>query len=279
MARLAAIFFLTRPVNCLITALSVGVGALTGNGLPLTLPVLGAAISAVLVTAAGNAFNDALDLEIDRINRPERPLAAGRLSQGTALGAAALMALAGGLLAGTVSPVHLLLASAVIAGLAGYTLWLKGTVLWGNLVVAALAAAAFPYGALAVGDWGRSWIPAGLAFLFHLGREIVKDLEDLKGDQALGLRTLPLRWGVGRAALIASAIYLLLIGFTFLPWIAGIYPWPYLLGVCLVDLLVLYVLTCLGRLKACLADDRLGRLLKVGMLLGLSAIGVGELSR
>ena len=278
MHRFTALFILTRPVNCLLTALSVGVGALTAGVCPSLTPVLLAACTAALITAAGNAFNDVIDLEVDRINRPTRPLPAGLLSLRTARLAALLLSLTGWILAWLLSPVHVLIASVVIAGLFFYSMYLKNSVLWGNVSIGFIAAAAFPYGALAAGAWGRSWIPAGFALLFHVGREIVKDIEDVEGDRARNVQTLPLRRGRPQAGLIASTIYLFLIGFTLLPWITDLYSWAYLGPVCLVDLLVIYVLVCLYHRRAALTDDRLGRLLKVGMLLGLLAIAAGELT-
>jgi geranylgeranylglycerol-phosphate geranylgeranyltransferase len=274
-----SLFALARPLNCLITALSVGVGALTSASALVSLPLLLAALSAALVTGAGNAFNDAIDIDIDRINRPDRPLPAGRLTRRTAFVETLLLGLAGLLLAALISPFHLAVAGGVIGLLITYSIYLKNSVLWGNIAIGIVAAAAFPYGALAVAETGRSWIPAGFALLFHLGREIVKDIEDVEGDRSLGLRTLPLRWGCRTAARVAYVIYLFLIIFTLLPWIAGIYGSLYLGAVLLVDLLLLFALFRLHRQHAALSDDSLGRLLKAGMFLGLAAIVLGELAR
>lgn len=275
----APFFTLTRPLNCLITALSVFVGALTAAMPPFPLTILAAALSAALVTGAGNAFNDAIDIEIDRVNRPRRPLPAGLLSRRAAACEALVLALAGWILSFAISPLHGALAGIVIGGLIIYSISLKNSTLWGNICVALIASVAFPYGALTTGDPGRSWIPAGFAFSFHLGREIVKDIEDVEGDRTRGDRTLPLRWGSQRAAHLASFIYLFLIAFTLFPWISGIYGFAYLIPVALVDLLVLFVLFRLRASRARLSDATLGQILKVGMFLGLLAIVTGELFR
>ena len=83
MQTLRALFDFARPINGLITALSVAVGGLCAQG-PLTDAVLLAALSAVWINAAGNAFNDLIDVDIDLINRPQRPLPAGRITLRTA---------------------------------------------------------------------------------------------------------------------------------------------------------------------------------------------------
>ena len=154
--------------------------------------------------------------------------------------------------------------------LAFYSLSLKNSLLWGNVLVAFVGAIAFPYGALAAGDLGRSWIPALFAFLFHLGREIVKDIEDVAGDQIRGERTLPLAWGRTQAAVLAAFVYLVLVGL-----LGCRFSWT---STCALRARIATG-PCLGRLRplalyrqrAILADDRLGRLLKVGMFLGLVA--------
>jgi geranylgeranylglycerol-phosphate geranylgeranyltransferase len=269
---------LPRPLNGLITMLSVAVGALMAGISPLSFPALVAAFSAGLINGAGNAFNDLMDQDIDRINRPGRPLPSGRLSPRSAALESLVLALAGCSLAWYLGPVHGLLALAVSTLLVIYSIYLKNSMLWGNITIGALSAVAFPYGALVSGGMGRSWIPAVFALLFHLGREIVKDIEDMEGDRLRGERTLPLRQGRGPAAWVATAVYLVLIAFTWIPWAIEVYGMVYVLAVSSVDGLLLYALFQLHRRGAQLSDDRLGRLLKAGMLLGLLAILAGELA-
>lgn len=217
-----------------------------------------------------------MDIDIDRINRPLRPLPSGRLSPNAAQRQSLLLALAGCTLAFWLSAWHGLIALVVAVLLAIYSVSLKNSRLWGNVLVAFVGAIAFPYGALAAGDIGRSWIPALFAFLFHLGREIVKDIEDIAGDQIRGERTLPLSWGRAQAAALVALVYLLLVGFTWMPFFMGLYGVLYALALMPVYALIGCVLWQLYRQRAVLTDDRLGRLLKVGMFLGLGAIVVGE---
>lgn len=275
---LRALVLLPRPLNCLITALSVGVGALAAGGAPVWPPaVWWAALAAALIAGAGNTLNDVADLEIDRTNRPQRPLPAGHLGRRTALLQSLGLALAGNGMAWGLGPGLGGMALLVTAALALYDLWLKPTALWGNLLVSALAAAAFPFGALAAGQLGRAWIPAGFAFLFHLGREIIKDIEDMEGDLAQGARTLPLRAGEPLAARLAAGILLALAAFTWWPWLAGIYGWQYLAPVLGVDGLLLWAGWRLLGERTASPAAQLGSRLKWGMLLGLLAVVAGEL--
>ncbi len=276
MAQLSAFVLLPRPLNGLITALSVGIGALTADQAPAWSAILLAALSAALINGAGNAFNDLMDIDVDRINRPLRPLPAGRLSPNAARIESLLLSLAGCVLAFWLSLWHGLISLVVVVLLAIYSISLKHSLLWGNVLVAFVGAIAFPYGALAAGYIGRSWIPALFAFLFHLGREVVKDIEDVAGDQLRGARTLPLWWGRPQAGVLAGIVYVVLVGFTWMPFFTGIYGAFYALALLPVHALVGYVCWQLYRQRAVLTDDRLGRLLKVGMFLGLVAIVVGE---
>ena len=265
---------LLRPLNCCITAASVLIGAVAGGAVPPSPSVWLAVLAAALITGAGNAFNDLRDLEFDRINRPRRPLPSGRLTPRRAAVAAAASAAAGLGFAVGAGPVPGLIAAGTLAGLWLYSVGLKSTVLWGNLLVAFLAALAFPFGALAGGALGRSWIPAGFALLFHLGREIVKDVEDLEGDRARGVRTLALAVGAPKARWAAACVYALLTAGTVLPGYLGLYGWAYGAIVLLMDALLLIVMARFVR-----GDGGASRALRALMPLGLLAILAGELYR
>ena len=265
---------LLRPLNCCITAASVLIGAVAGGAVPPSPSVWLAVLAAALITGAGNAFNDLRDLEIDRINRPRRPLPSGRLTPRRAALVAAASAAAGLGCAVGAGPVPGLIAAGTLAGLWLYSARLKSTVLWGNLLVAFLAALAFPFGALAGGALGRSWIPAGFALLFHLGREIVKDIEDLEGDRSGGVRTLALAVGAPKARWTAVFVYALLTAGTVLPGCLGLYGWAYGAVVLPMDALLLVVLV---RLVS--GARGTSRALRALMPLGLLAILAGELYR
>ena len=235
-----------------------------------------AAASAALITGAGNVYNDLRDLEVDRVNRPHRPLPSGDISRRLAGVEAALMALSGWLLSWALGPWMWAISGAVILGLFLYSTCLKSSVLWGNLAVSAMAATAFPYGALAAGEIGRAWLPASFAFLFHCGREIVKDMEDAPGDQRRGVSTLALRLGPERAKAAATVVFVLLMAVTVVPWTLDLYGNAYLLVIGVLDILLLAVLVGMHRGRGEVTDQRLSRTLTYLMFLGLLAIVLGE---
>jgi len=268
---------LMRPVNGLIAFLSILLGAaVTGTVQPLW-RVLLAGLSGMLVGAGGNAINDAYDVEIDRVNKPWRPIPSGRVSRRQALSFALLLMAAGTLLAAPIGwpAVGVALAASLLLVL--YSARLKRTVLWGNLTVSLVSALAFIYGGLAVRRVREALIPAGFAFLFHLGREIVKDVEDMRGDRAGAAQTLPVVHGVRAAQAVVTAVFAVLIVATWLPYLAGVYDqdyfWIVLFGV---DTVLLYAIWAFWRSTEPAHLARLSNLLKADMLVGLLAIYLGR---
>ena len=135
---------------------------------------------------------------------------------------------------------------------------------------------AFLYGGIATGRPGPALVPACFAFLFHLGREILKDAQDEVGDRAAGARTLPAVVGVPGALRWAGLVFSILIAATPIPHLVGHYSLAYLIIVVFgVDFPLLYVIFSSQRNSS---PDHLGRLsllLKVDMWVGLVAILAG----
>ncbi|MCK4594095.1 geranylgeranylglycerol-phosphate geranylgeranyltransferase [bacterium] len=168
--------------------------------------LLAAGVALSLVAAGGYALNDRLDLSIDRINRPERPLPAGHLSPRAAVvfTVCAWAAAVGLTLLGP-GPGYFIVPFCIILS-AAYALKLKSTGLLGNLAVALMTSLALAYGSTAAGGLTRVLPMAALAFLVNLSREIYKDVEDLPGDSRAGARTLAVRLGSGPTRLVASSV-------------------------------------------------------------------------
>ncbi|MGB2697864.1 MAG: UbiA family prenyltransferase, partial [Candidatus Zixiibacteriota bacterium] len=111
-------------------------------------------------------------------------------------------------------------------------------------------------------------------FLFHLGREILKDIEDLKGDISSGAKTLPVVSGVNISLLLATIVFSGLIFLTFVPYYLKIFPILYLIIVLVMDLLLFYVMISMWRDQSKKNLGMLNGILKLGMILGLTAIFV-----
>ena len=268
---------LIRPVNCAITFLSVTVGAGMADDLFNPVRALTAALSAALIAGGGNALNDACDEATDRINRPYRPIPSGRVSRRASLRLATILFVVGGGLGLWLGALTACLALIATCGLIAYDVFLKRAPVAGNVAVSGISGLALVYGGAAAGRVSATLTPALFAFLFHLGREILKDVEDVEGDMGAGLSSVAVRWGIRPALGIATAVYLVLTLLTPVPFWKGLYNWRYLvLALCPVDLILVYVIASMWRDRSRQNLLRLDGLLKADMVFGLLALWVGR---
>ena len=146
--------------------------------------------------AFANTHNDIIDFEIDKINRPNRPLPSGKMSLKTAR----IIALASFLLAiilGFASGFEFALLFVAVGTLCFiYNRFLKGLPLAGNLAVALLTTTPIIIPILKFKSLQPELLNlAFFAFILTFAREITKDIEDIEGDKALGLKTFPVLLG------------------------------------------------------------------------------------
>ena len=170
-------------------------------------------LAALLVAAAGYIINDYYDVKIDAINRPDR-LVVGRLVRRRhAMLAHVLLSGLGVFLAGSLSPLLGLVTLGAALLLWGYSARLKRLPLVGNVAIGLLTAALVLLPELQLLTGRRAvWLYALAALLLTVVRELVKDLEDMRGDAQHGCHTLPLVWGVARSKWVAALPLLVLAG-------------------------------------------------------------------
>ena len=268
-----ALVYIVRPGNVALTALSAYIGGLCARaawGWPLAV----ACASASLIAAGGYVVNDVGDVEIDRINRPARPLPRGDLSVGAALvWGASLMAVGMAFSWFLRWPAQVIALFAAL-GLVAYAAWLKRTLLIGHFLVATISGLVFLYGGLAGPDRAIALVPAILAWAFHLGREMLKAAADREGDLAMGADTVAVRWGIKGACRLA--IFPLALVVVLSPWPAvwGWFGIPYLFMVVMgVDAVLVYVIWRAWRSSDARTAAHLASVLKWDMLAGLIAVG------
>ena len=259
----------------MISFLTIIVAAELAFGLEPFKNVLLAAISAALITVGANVINDYFDIEIDEINKPNRPLAAGKVTRQTALVYFVIVYICAWSIALFIGLNMFLIAFMTGILLYFYSYRLKGTVLWGNLTVSLATALAFIYGGLAVGHLHETFFPAAFAFLFHFGREVLKDIQDMKGDRQAGAVTFPLKYGISRSIKLMTVIFILLVFLTAIPYILSIYSIYYFLIICLgIYPVLLFVLYKAKKDHEAKTLGYLSNLLKADMIIGLLAIYV-----
>jgi geranylgeranylglycerol-phosphate geranylgeranyltransferase len=207
-----------------MSALAVYVGSLIA-GLPFypSMPVIYALVTAFLICAAGMVINDYFDVEIDRINKPKRPIPSGQISKRTALVYSAILFSAGIGLSYLVNIYAMSVAAIVSALLILYAWRMKKMILIGNLTISLLVSLTFIFGGMVNLNIGPVLSLALLAFLTNTGREIFKSIDDVMGDKAASVNSLPIKYGVLRARMIASTFILFAVILSFVPYLLNIF--------------------------------------------------------
>lgn len=221
--RLSTWLRFTRPFTLWPPGLGMVSGGLTAMGAYpresfsgdiLIKLVLGAVMAAVL-NAASNGINQIYDLKVDRVNKPERALVTGAMSVGEAKILSAILYLVAMILAALINKECLLLAAVAAVLTWVYSappLRSKRHGWWANLTIAV------PRGLLLkVCGWAsvktfmafEPWYIGSIFFLFLLGASSTKDFADMEGDRLGGCETLPLRYGVHRAAWMIAPSFVL----------------------------------------------------------------------
>ena len=193
-------------------------------------------LCASAMNAASNIVNQIADLEIDRKNKPDRPLVTGEVAIGPAWAMAASLYALSILPTWWVVPYpHVTFAGRMAAPLhlhAAFFIYCIGALatfvysfpafgrskrhwFWANFTIAVTRG-----GLLKVAGWsfvasvlhGEAWAIGGIFALFLLGATSTKDFSDMEGDRAHGCNTLPVRFGVVRAAKMMAPFFVL-------PWL------------------------------------------------------------
>lgn len=282
MRNIISLLRLLRIHNCLIAGVGVWLGGylsgLQGNEYKLLL----ASVAASLVCGAGNALNDYLDIEVDRINHPKRVLPSGRLDPYYAVVSMVVLNITAIGLSLIVNLWSLLVVLGAMGLLIIYNLRLKKMVLWGNLAVSFLSGATFIAGAVvnspsSVLEFPGPLVPAIFAFLFHFGRELIKDAADSKGDRGAQYRTLPSVISSRIVTVVLIVNYLILIALTTCPilweWYNSIYKSIVIYAVDIPMLMLLIYLVFSQNSKRLVIS---GHVLKVLMVFGLFAFILGK---
>lgn len=155
--------------------------------------------STVCIAAAGYIINDYFDIKIDLINKPERVVIGRYLRRRVAIGTHQLLNLIGCLIGLYLSKWVFLVDVFCVALLWLYSAQLKRQPLVGNVVVSLLTALSLIVLAVYYQQNARMLLIYALfSFGISLVREIIKDMQDIRGDARFGCRTLPIVWGLRR---------------------------------------------------------------------------------
>lgn len=168
-------------------------------------------LSTVLIAAGGYVINDYYDVKIDYVNNPERVVVGKTIHRRFAIllhvALSALGVFVGVFVSWKLAVVNLFSVSILWF----YSNLLKRLPFIGNFTVALLTGASIAIILLLYStNTVLILIYALFSFFMTLVREIIKDMEDLKGDNTYGCKTLPIVWGIRKTKI---TLYLLIFAF------------------------------------------------------------------
>lgn len=230
---------LVRPINLFIIAITMygcRFFVLTINGYQKihdnSLAFFGLVLSTLLIAAGGNIINDYFDIKADKINKPDKLIVGNLIDKRKAIllhwivnGVALLIAIVLSIVLNSSSIVliHVL----AINVLWFYSLYFKRKLFIGNFLIALLTGVIpllvviyfealnnldKPFSPFHENSWSVNlnynfiYLLALMAFLQNLAREILKDMEDMKGDKEIRATTIPMVLGIQRTKVIISGL-------------------------------------------------------------------------
>ncbi|MFX0056720.1 MAG: geranylgeranylglycerol-phosphate geranylgeranyltransferase, partial [Candidatus Heimdallarchaeota archaeon] len=238
-------------------------------------------ITYFFIAGSGMVVNDIYDIEIDKINKPNRPIPRGSIT----LKQARLLYLLYLVIGLVFAFIHSILfklgiLNILIAALFGFIGWLyaywgKKSGFPGNIIVSVSFSIGLIYGAIL----NNSAIPSYIYFFFLtsffllLSREIIKGCEDIEGDKKEGVKTLAIRIGSKLATRFATIFSASAIVFFILPNFTSIInPTLFLISMFFGLIDVSYALILMLKIRLIQRDfKKISLLLKIGALLGLIA--------
>lgn len=279
-SKLLGLIRIIRPELPASAGICIVVGQVIAlGGLPSPLITgLGFALGFFLSSSA-MIFNDYFDLEVDRVNAPQRPLPAGLLTPSEAAAAGAVTAVIALTIAVLLGPVEFALSLGLwILGFL-YNWKLKSAGVWGNLIVSTNVGMTLILGGISVGQVGSPlvWILGLVAFCFDLAEEIAGDAMDMDGDQKRASKSLALVHGKTAALRVSAAPFTLVIALTLAPVLIGETGPGYILPMVMMDGLIVVFTARLLKSRTPQEGRKAMRVLYLGATLGLVALMVGRL--
>ncbi len=247
--KIKALWDIVRFDHEIFLAIGVLVGMLLGsatNELPSMNTIILSILSPIFIGMSSFAFNDYIDLSVDKRNRrKDRPLVRGDLSPKVALWITALGFPLGCIAAYYVNVTVFKVAIAYSIAAFLYSIWLERVPIVGNLYVASSMAVTFVFGNYVVAPHLSDPVImfTAMALLLGFGREILKSIQEMKGDKVAGRQTLPILIGQRVSAAFAAYFMILAVIVSFMPFIfipkyqGNLY---YLIPIIVADLLIVY---------------------------------------
>ncbi len=254
-------------------------------------------LSTVLLAAGGYIINDYFDVKIDAINKPRKLFISKSIQRRPAILAhqivTSIAVLTGIYLAWGVGNYKLAMINPLVAALLWfYSTGYKRQPFVGNFVVALLTGMVVlvviffeqplfhPANDIQLmagySIFVRAFFYFIFAFLVSLIREIVKDMEDIQGDETYGCKTLPIVLGIPKTKAIVYLLSVIVIGLVCLVEAGFMQSHDYVTVIYLMQTVqfpVFVMMWLLYRADTQKDFNRISTLVKVVMLMGILTIG------
>ncbi len=290
-SKIKTIWELTRAEHGLMYGFGVITGIVIAGGSSYE-PAIFGFLTALFIQAGTFALNDYCDLESDIANRRmDRPLVRGEIRKEEALLIACLATTIGIIFAVFLSVIlenliFFLLAVTLAALGVLYDIKIKEFFVVSNFYIAFTMAAPFIFGGL-IAEPERIemvlliLILSSIAFLAGFGREVMKDMADVKGDEVRDVRSIARVYGMEKAKSVAVFSYSLAVILSAVPFFlvntSYFFNPAYILPVMAAD--ALFVHTCFGLRKVDINYNYLRKETLIALAIGLFAFICGALCR
>ena len=230
------------------------------------------------ISGSALILNDYFDLEVDRVNAPNRPLPSGSVSPSETIILTVIAIVVGLATALALNTLAFLLC--IIAGVVGilYNWKFKEAGLLGNLMVCTSVALTFILGGVAVGrPWNQIvWTFSLIAFLIDLGEEIAGDAMDMEGDKKRDSKSIAILNGKNFALRLSGFLFALVVLISLIPVLFHWLGVSYLIMILIMDAIIIVFTVRLLQSKTPDEGRKSMRRIYLGALVGMLAFLIGQ---
>ena len=231
------------------------------------------------ISSSALILNDYFDLEVDKINAPNRPLPSGIITQPEVI-ALTIIATFLGLVASAAISIYALIISIILWIIGVLYNWkLKETGLPGNIMVSLSVAATFFLGGIIVREpWNKVILTfSAMAFFIDLGEEIAADAMEIDGDKKRNSKSIAIKMGRKVALNISGILFFIVILISLIPICFNWLGISYILMILISDIIIFLSVLKLLRSQTSKEGHFCIKQIYRGALLGLLAFIVSKL--
>ena len=271
-----------RPGNAIMAVIAIVLVAIVDH--TISVPVILSMLAVFFEISAGNVINDYFDYNIDLINKPSRPIPAGKISLKSARNYAYLLFFLGTVCGFLISYINNDWTAFIIVVISDIVLYvyaykLKATPLIGNLTVGFMTGLCFAFGGYCINNpqiIATAWFLGFFAFVMTTAREITKDIEDIEGDKSEGAKTLPILYGTMIPAILTFILIIIDCILCPLLYFQHVFNIVYLVIIAIAVIIFLYGGILIVKSQDSQTAHKVSKYLKIGILIAFFAFALGS---